>query len=319
MNNKNNLYSQAAVDKLYAPEKLDALIPVISPIGRMGFIVALMLIASIALWSIYGSFTVKVDGIGLIMDSGGVANISHTSGGKVARIFVHNGSEVKAGDIIARLEQSEFSAEAQMAQQETQLAESMRDTMSKAYQYKRKMYRQEISQDIISNYNGIITQVLVKEGNIVESGEPIANIRLTQKRSDLSGVLYVPMDKGKGVEVGQTVQLVPGNLNVWESGSLVGIVRSVSEYPVTMKYVEQRLANKELAQWIFDQEGAVVEVNFALVRDNSSHTGYLWTSPVGEEHKPVSAGNFVAGSVIIERNPPIEKLFYGVSHWLRSR
>lgn len=108
-------------------------------------------------------------------------------------------------------------------------------------------------------------------------------------------------------------------MNVWESGSLVGVVRSVSEYPVPLKYVEHRLANKELAQWIFDREGTVLEVTFALVRDNSSRTGYLWTSPVGEEHKPVSAGNFVTGSVIIERNPPIERLFYGISHWLRNR
>lgn len=319
MNNKTNLFSRAAVDKLRAPEKLDMLLPVTSPIGWMGLVAVAMLIISVVIWSIFGSFTVKVDGVGLIMDSGGLANISHMMGGKVAHLYVHSGSRVKAGDVIARLEQSELSADTQMAQHGTQLAESLRDTMGKAYQYKSKMYRQEISQDVISNHNGVITQVLAQEGSVVESGEPIASVRLTQKRRDLTGVLYVPMDKGKGVEVGQTIQLVPGNLNVWESGSLVGVVRSVSEYPVPLRYVEHRLANKELAQWIFDREGAVLEVTFALVRDDSSRTGYLWTSPVGEEHKPISAGNFVTGSVIIERNPPIERLFYGISHWLRSR
>ena len=304
---------------MHAPKRPEMLLPVTSPMGWMGLAAVAMLIISVVSWSIFGSFTVKVDGVGLIMDSGGIANISHMTGGKVAHLYVHSGSRVRAGDIIARLEQSELSADTQMAQHGTQLAENLRDTMGKAYQYKSKIYRQEISQAVVSSHTGIITQVLVQEGSVVESGEPIASVRLTQKRRDLTGVLYVPIDKGKGVEVGQTVQLVPGNLNVWESGSLVGVVRSVSEYPVPLRYVEHRLANKEFAQWIFDKEGTVLEVTFALVRDNSSRTGYLWTSPVGEEHKPVSAGSFITGSIIIERNPPIERLFYGISHWLRNR
>lgn len=203
MNNKTNLFSRAAVDKLHAPEKPDMLLPVTSPIGWMGLVAVAMLIISVVLWSIFGSFTVKVDGVGLIMDSGGLANISHMMGGKVAHLYVHSGSKVKAGDIIARMEQSELSADTQMAQHGTQLAESMRDTMGKAYQYKSKMYRQEISQDVISHYNGVVTQVLVQEGSVVDSGEPIASVRLTQKRRDLTGVLYVPLTRERAWKWGK--------------------------------------------------------------------------------------------------------------------
>ena len=42
------------------------------------------------------------------------------------------------------------------------------------------------------------------------------------------------------------------------------------------------------------------------------------TSVVGE-YKPITAGSFCTGSIIIDRTPPIERVFYKVSQWLRSR
>ena len=61
-----------------------------------------------------------------------------------------------------------------------------------------------------------------------------------------------------------------------------------------------------------------MEVKFDLVKDESSESGYLWTSVVGR-HRPVTAGSFCTGSVVIEREPPIEKVFYKISQWLRNR
>ena len=54
------------------------------------------------------------------------------------------------------------------------------------------------------------------------------------------------------------------------------------------------------------------------MKDASSESGYLWTSVVGK-HRPITAGSFCTGSVVIEREPPIEKVFYKISQWLRSR
>lgn len=61
-----------------------------------------------------------------------------------------------------------------------------------------------------------------------------------------------------------------------------------------------------------------MEIRFELVKDADSKSGYLWTSVVGH-HKPVTAGSYCTGSVVIERQPPIEKVFYKISQWLRSR
>lgn len=318
MPESSSIFSRAALDKLRSPEKLDMLLPITTPIGWIGLIAIGLLLISVAIWSVFGSFTVRADGMGLIMDSGGFVNITHLAGGKVTHIYVREGNKVKKGDIVARMEQADQSADTHMAKYGAQLAESMRDTVGMVHQYRVKQYQHEISRDVISDFDGVIDEVLVREGSVIGRGTPLCTVRLTQKRSDMIGVLYVPVDKGKRIEPGQTIQLVPNGVDPQESGSLVGVVRTVSDYPISLQSAEKQLGNPQLAEWILRQEGAVMEVTFGLVKDSSSPSGLLWTSFVGE-HKPVTPGSFCMGSVIVERRPPIEKVFYRVSQWLRSR
>jgi len=313
-----NFFSRAALDKLRTPEKLDALLPVTTPLGWMGLVCVGLLIVSVVIWSVFGAFTTRVDGMGLIMDSGGFANVVHPVEGEITKIYVREGMSVKKGALIARMEQTDQSANTQIAQYETELAKNMSESMKKAHEYKAKNYRRELSRDVVSDYDGKIDKVLVREGTIVERGAPICSVRLTGKRSDLSGVLYVPADKGKLIKPGQTVQLAPGGVNADEAGSLVGVVRSVSEYPVSLQSVEGQLGSPELAKWIMEKEGTIVEISFGLIKDEKSTSGYLWTTSTGT-HKPVTAGSFCKGSVIVEREPPIEKVFNRIGQWLRIR
>lgn len=313
------LFSRAALDKLRSPDRLDALLPITTPIGWMGLLAVGLLLLSIVIWSIFGSLTVRADGVGMIIDYGGVTDISHVTGGKVASVYVREGSQIKKGDLIARLEQSDQSADTNIAKFESELASNMRDMSSQVYQYRAKIYKQQMARDVTSDYDGIVDEVMVRKGSIIGSGSPICTVRLTQKNADLMGVLYVPVDKGKRIETGQTIQIVPSGVDAQESGSLVGVVRTVSSYPVSLKSVEQQVGNPELSQRLMTSgQGAVMEVRFILVRDENSPSGYLWTSVVGP-HKPVSAGSFCTGSIIIERRPPIEKVFYKISQWLRNR
>ena len=317
---KSQLFSQEALDKLRSPEKLDTMLPITTPISWMGLIAVLVLLFSVVLWSIYGSFTVKADGMGLIMDSAGVMNVSHIAGGKISILYVQPGMVVKKGDLIAHMEQATQSAETRMAQYGMGLAANDRDAMGRAYQYDAKRYQQDVSEDVFSDYDGIIDEVMVDVGSLVQAGTPICSVRMTQNRDDLTGLLYIPVDKGKRVEKGMTIQLAPNGVDVSQSGSLIGVVRSVSQYPMTLQGIQQHLGNPQLAQWVIaaQNNSAVMEVTFDLVKDDSSESGYLWTSQVGE-HKPITPGSFCTGSIIIERKPPIEKVFYKLSQWLRNR
>ncbi|MBR1729828.1 MAG: biotin/lipoyl-binding protein [Selenomonadaceae bacterium] len=313
------IFSKEALDKLRSPERLDMMLSITTPIGWMSLAAIGVLLFSILLWSIFGAFTVKADGMGLILDSAGVVNVSHIAGGKVANIYVKTGSTVKRGDLIAQLEQADQSADTRMAKYGMGLASSDRDAMERVYQYGAKKQQLGVAENIYSDYDGIVDEIMVEKGSVISNGMPICTIRLTQNRDELIGVLYIPVDKGKRIEPGMSIQLAPNGVDTSQSGSLIGVVRSVSQYPVSSQVVERSLGNAQLAQWIQQsQNSALMEVKFDLVKDENSESGYLWTSVVGE-HKPITAGSFCTGSIIIERKPPIERVFYKLSQWLRSR
>ena len=315
----NQIFSKEAMDKLRSPERLDMLFPITTPTGWVMIAAILFLLFSIVLWSILGAFTVQATGMGLIMDSAGVVNVSHISSGKVSAVYIKTGQRIHGGDLIAQLEQAEQSANTRMAQQGMGLATSDRDALNRVYQYDAKKQQQNVAQYIYSDYDGIIDEVLIERGKVISSGTPVCTIRLTQNRDELTGIFYIPVDKGKRVEPGMTIQLAPNGVDTSQAGSLIGVVRSVSQYPVSADSIRQKLGNEQLAQWIqSSQNSALMEIKFDLVKDKNSESGYLWTSIVGE-HKEITAGSFCTGSIIIERQPPIEKVFYKLSQWLRSR
>ena len=303
MNNE-QIFNRAALDKLRSPEKLDSLIRITGPVGWMGLISIAVLCFAIVLWSFYGSFTEKADGKGLILDSAGVVNITHTAGGKLTELYVQTGDHVHKGQLVAHMEQPEQSVDTRMAQYGTGLATDDRDVQGRVYQYDAKRHQQAAREDIYSDYDGVVDEVMAAEGEL---------------RDELTGVFYMPVDKGKRVEPGMTIQLAPNGVDVTQTGSLIGVVKSVSQYPISAEGVRKGLGNAQLAQYVLSQGGgAAVEVKFELVKDESSESGYLWTSVVGK-HRPITAGSFCTGSIVIEREPPIEKVFYKISQWLRNR
>lgn len=313
------LYNQAALNKLRTPERLDKMLSITTPANWIAAAVIGVLLFSILVWSIFGSFTEKVEGMGLIMDSDGLATVSHTVGGRVSVVYVKSGSIVHKGDIIARMEMNTEEASMRMAQSGMGLAANERDALRYAYEYSTKKYQKDISEEIYSKYDGIVDDVMVEAGSIISGGTPICSVRLHQNTSDLSGLFYIPVEKGKRVLPGMTIQLAPNGVETKESGSLIGIVRSVSQYPISGQSVQLGLGNKEVAQYIMKKnDTAMMEVRFDLVREPTSEDEYLWTSIVGD-HPPITPGSFCSGSIIIERKPPIEKVFYKISQWLRNR
>lgn len=299
------IFSREALEKLRSPEKLDTLLPITTPLTWMGLSAVVLLLFSVVLWSIFGSFTEKADGMGMIMDSAGVVSISHIRGGKITEVYIHSGSHIYEGEVIARVEHLEQAADTQIARHGSELAENKRELTERVYQADSKEYIETIIEEIKSDYAGVVDRVFIRNGNIINGGSPVCTVRLTEK--------------GKRVKPGQTIQLAPNGVDVALSGSLIGIVRSVSEYPVSLQDVEYTLGNPQLAQMIMASgNGGIMEIVFDLVKDKNSESGYLWTTFVGE-HKEISAGSFCTGSIIIDRRPPIEKVFYNLSQWLRNR
>lgn len=201
------IFSREALDKLRSPEKLNTLIPITNPISWMALASILFLIFAIILWSIFGAFTVKADGMGLIMDSAGVVNITSVSAGKITDIYIKEGERIQIGDLVAHLEQPEQVADTQISKYGIWLASSERDVINQVYQHNAKLNRQSSTENVYSDYNGIVDEIDVTGGSVVGVGNPICSVRLTQNRDELTGVFYVPLEMGKRVEPGMTLQL----------------------------------------------------------------------------------------------------------------
>jgi len=315
----NNLFSKEAMDKLRSPEKLDMLLEVTNPVSWMALASMIVMVFSVIVWSVFGAMIVKVEGVGILLDSGGVVTISAPAQGRVEEIFVATGERVRKGDLLMMMDQPEQNVESSMARFDMYLSENSREALVRAAQYDSKRYQQDLNSYVFSRDDGIVDEISVEHGSTVSAGSTVCTIRRDEERDELAGVLYVPANKGKQIEPGMTVQLAPNGIDTSEEGSLVAVVRSVSQYPVSSSSMMNRLGNQQLVQWMLSKaDNAVMEINFDLVKDEESASGYLWTSIVGK-HKPVTAGSVCSGSVIVDRKPPIEKVFYKLSQWLRRR
>ena len=66
-NNISPLYDKKHIARFKTVERLDKALPLITPMLWLGIVAVFLLIASIFLWSVFGSFTNRVSGIGLII------------------------------------------------------------------------------------------------------------------------------------------------------------------------------------------------------------------------------------------------------------
>ena len=316
---KKELFSKEALAKLRSPERIDALLQVTTPVSWMSLAALGMIVFSIMMWSVFGAIVEKVEGVGILLDAAGVVNVASVSGGRVDKIMVNTGMRVRRGDVIAMLELPSQEIESKQARSDMYLAENEREAVTRAAMYDAKRYQQNVSEVITSGYDGIVDEVAVMPESIIAAGGTICTIRREEGRDELYGVLYVPAQQGKKIQPGMTLQLSPNGSSAEEEGSIIAVVRSASRYPVSAAAMLKRLGNEQIVQWLLNKNDyAVTEISFELVKDEKDSTGYLWTSSVGR-HRAVTSGSVCSGFVVVDRKPPIEKVFYKISQWLRSR
>ncbi|MDR1622966.1 MAG: biotin/lipoyl-binding protein [Synergistaceae bacterium] len=316
---KKELFSEEALSRLRSPEQLDSLFRVTQPVTWMALVMLCILATSVVLWSVYGVLSESVSAIGIIIDSAGVVNVYHDSGGKLSEVLVHPGMRVRKGDVLARLSQPSMTNDIITSQQNVLMSANMQQVESGISNFDSIVNKWYQSATVISGYDGIVSEVAVNEGNIVSPGSTvICTIRRDQGRDDVSALMYVPIDSGKKVKAGMIARLTPSGADAAEDGSLMGVVREVSSYPSSSAGIIKNIGNADVAQWISQKFGsAVVEVKVELVRDPKAESGYLWSSVVGN-HPIVSAGSGCTGMIVVKRTPPIERVFLKLSQWLRN-
>lgn len=220
--------------------------------------------------------------------------------------------ESRRSDLALQLMQLDISAQ-RLYQELTQNQES-RDNQLR--ELKNAISRVELrlarESQIIADADGTILEVAVQPGQVVGLGMRIGTIEVNDSGGQLLNLCYFNVRDGKRIIVGDQARVTPSTVQRERDGSIVGVVRRVSPFPVTQESVINNVGNAEIAQSLLRQGGAI-EVEVELERDPNSYSGFRWTSK--EPEKKFSPGTTTTVRITIEQRAPITYLLPILRAW----
>ena len=250
-------------------EQVEQRLQVTSPrmwLALAGFVV---LIVVGLVWGILGRAADQVTGIGVMLPSDGLYDLSSPNPGIVRGIKARNGDELTAGETVLNLALADGSVK-----------------------------------EVTSAIDGTILALLVKLGSYVDAGSPVATIE--PAGSDLQVAMFVGASDGKQVRPGMTAFIAPSTTPSSQYGAMRGKVTEVSGLTVSAEQLAVTLgANSPLIKVLLDS-GPALEVTVQLERaDNPS--GFVWSASNGPEF-PITSGTLVDGSVVIDECSPVQQI-----------
>jgi HlyD family secretion protein len=102
------IFRSAAVERVSSPERLDMAAAIIRPTAWMLMFAIGVLAMTALVASILIKVPIKVSAPGLLLNAGGIKDAIATGGGQIKAIRVHPGVKVKAGDVIAELDEPDL-------------------------------------------------------------------------------------------------------------------------------------------------------------------------------------------------------------------
>ncbi|SNR83183.1 NHLP bacteriocin system secretion protein [Puniceibacterium sediminis] len=150
--------------------------------------------------------------------------------------------------------------------------------------------------------SGRVSEVKATVGMRVTTDQAI--LSLAQGQGGLEGVVFLPSDTGKSVELGQSVALQPANIKKEEFGGIIGTVASISQYPVSPERIRAIVQNESLVQR-FSAQGPQYIARIDLDTDVTTASGLRWTSGNGPP-TDITAGSLANAEIIVRRRKPIE-------------
>jgi HlyD family secretion protein len=158
------------------------------------------------------------------------------------------------------------------------------------------------SSEVVSPIDGRVIEIKVSAGSVLTVGMPV--IQIESEGLTLAAVVYIPGERGKDVKPGMTVRVEPTTVRREEFGTLVGTVRSISDFPMTPQGMLAVLHNDTLVQR-FSRDGAPYAAVVELLRDAASPTGYQWSVGHGPPIR-LTTGTLARAEITTRTRRPID-------------
>jgi len=114
------IFRPAALERLSNPERLDSLTTVTTPRGWLALIAIALVLGGALVWGFAGRTQDTIDGNGILLRRGGLAQVQAVGTGTIKKITVKAGDLITPGQVLAYLAQPEL--ERNIAQSEARLA-----------------------------------------------------------------------------------------------------------------------------------------------------------------------------------------------------
>ena len=108
MQQGNKVFRQAVLDRLASPEQLHTLMQVTDAKGWLALLGCGVLLATAVVWGILGRIPTKVEASGILLYSGGLADIVALGQGQISALEVEVGDTIHKGQVIAEVAQPEL-------------------------------------------------------------------------------------------------------------------------------------------------------------------------------------------------------------------
>lgn len=266
-----DLYRKSSLDKLSNPEQLDRMIKIASPLSWLALLAVLFVIAATVVWSILGTLPTTETVSGMIVDPSSVNAVYSDITGMLDKYCVDVGKEVKFGDTIAEIKQSDGTVKS-----------------------------------ITSDRDGVLSTYSQELGSPVLAGTEIA--RITPKDSGSQVIVcYVPLAYAQKFEKGMDVLVYLTSIDSQKYGHMEAEIISVDEYATNINSLAYVFGSGNMVAEQFAANGPIVSIVCKIKNDNKTQSGFYWSSD-SAKNLTVSNGTVITAKVVIDECAPITKL-----------
>ena len=156
--------------------------------------------------------------------------------------------------------------------------------------------------NITSPFEGKVISLTSSIGQQVGSGDDLVQIARGEDSKGLRHIAFIPVTKGKKVQVGMKALVTPSNVSRSAFGGIKGEVTYVSPFPVSSSRILSVVGNKSIFQKF--ATGPVLELEIKLNIDEKTSTGYEWTSGNGP-NIDISPGLLSTTYIVTKAKRPI--------------
>jgi len=127
---KKPLFRTKALERANSPDNLDQIIDIVSPKDWLPLTVLGVLLIFALIWGVRGQIPTTVTGRGILTVPRGVSDVQSLGSGKIESLMVKSGDTVKAGAVVAKLDQ--FDLRRRVSEDQALLAELQRQDKAKS-------------------------------------------------------------------------------------------------------------------------------------------------------------------------------------------